>query len=179
MDCFCLLTLCFSLFLHSRAAQHCSSSRRSAGVRGVIGKKIKNKGQKLESKNERRAFGPLTLLVMSFPAGALLQGAVQVAFPDFWPDLETPASVRERETQHQLICLNRTLKDWFIQRFSHLCLTTSWFLRKEMTSASLPKLSPRASWVTVFMARPSRWAHRGVCWASGNDFHFPTSSSTS
>lgn len=146
---------------------------------GQSGKKIQNKRQKLDSNNERRVFSPLTLLVMSFPAGALLQGAVQVALPDFWPDLEAPASVRGRETQNQLTRFNGTSKDWFTQKFSHLCLTASWFLRKVMTSASLLKLSPRASWVTVFMARPSRWAHRGVCWASGNDFHFPTSSATS
>lgn len=29
----------------------------------------------------------LTLLIMCLPAGALLQRAVQVAFPDFCPDL--------------------------------------------------------------------------------------------
>lgn len=47
-----------------------------------------------------------------------------------------------------------------------------------MTLASSLKCSPRPSWVTVFRARPRRWAHSGMCWASGKESHFPTSSST-
>lgn len=206
---------------------------------------------------------------MPFSAGALLQGAVQVAFSDFWPDLvafvwmweenkktnqfpavfditlqiKVPGLIAHFKTQRNpIFCWQiannavlwtlhwlstyirrnpsqKTQKTDFntprsrekireqckfksglynsfstrktvdslptsgvkppAKMFKADSLTASWFLWKEMTSASSLKRSPRASWVTVFMDRPSRWAHSGVCWASGNDFHFPTSSSTS